>query len=334
MGFREREKGRLAPLKTKLFSGEACEPGVYRKKPRTFCLRRDRASENLHASIRNDAQDYFRRRDIRWHDGVGDGPSNHLCCSQSFCVNFWFPFRSAPGPLAAVLRGLGYDVAEMLPFELDRCASDSSPGYVAFEWIGERNYLAEGRGGKVARDDARKRGQHFTSLDFACRFRRSDDAIQMLAGEWKYTERYTNGRNLRFSRSGTDRLRIYDPALESADCQITLNGLPEEALFFDPFDQLMRQQLLCSAMEREGEMDADIVSLLHMAPKSNREFANRVTSPALRSKGSDVHDVWGRLVEPGRFVGVYVEDVLPLVCRHAPEADWATYMTQRFGGMG
>ena len=185
MGFREREKQRIVTAKPELFAVEACEPGLYRKKRRTFCIREDLASENLHASIREDALDYFRQRGIRWHDGIEGGPSNHLCCSQSFCVNFWFPFRSAPGSLTAVFRDLGYDVAEMLPFELDRCPSDNSPGYMAFEWIGERNYLAEGRGGKVARDGARKRVQHFTSLDFACRFRRSDGAIQIVAGEWK-----------------------------------------------------------------------------------------------------------------------------------------------------
>ena len=107
MGFRDREKRRLVPLKPELFSAEACEPGCYGKNRQDFCLRDDRASENLHASIRDVAVDYFRERDILWHDGIGGGPSNHLCCSQSFCVNFWFPFREAPGPLAAVLRGLG-----------------------------------------------------------------------------------------------------------------------------------------------------------------------------------------------------------------------------------
>ena len=136
---------------------------------------------------------------------------------------------------------------------------------------------------------------------------------------------------MRFSDNGTDRLKIYKPSLDAADCQIVLDGLRQEALFFDPFDQLMRLQLLCSAMEREGEMDPDVVSLLHIAPKSNREFVKRVTSPALRSIGCDVHEVWGKLVEPGHFAGVYAEDVLPLVCRHAPEPEWATYMTQRFG---
>lgn len=333
MGFRDREKRRLVPLKPELFSAEACEPGWYGKKRYDFCLRNDRASENLHASIRDAAVHYFGERDIPWHDGIAGGPSNHLCCSQSFCVNFWFPFRDAPGPLAVVLRGLGFDAAEVLPFELDRNGLGGRPGYMAFEWIGERNYLGEGPGGEAVRDEARSRGHHFTSLDFACRFRRSDGLIQIVAGEWKYTEFYSNDQNMRFSDNGTDRLKIYKPSLDAADCQIVLDGMQQESLFFDPFDQLMRQQLLCSAMEREGEMDADVVSLLHMAPRSNREFVNRMTSPALRSKGSDVHEVWGDLVELERFAGVYVEDVLPLVCRHAPEPEWASYMTQRFGDM-
>ena len=333
MGFRDREKRRLVPLKPDLFSAEACEPGWYGKKQYDFCLRNDRATENLHASVRDAAVEYFRERAILWHDGIDGGPSNHLCCSQSFCVNFWFPFRDAPGPLAAVLRGLGYDAAEMLPFELDRIGPGGRPGCMAFEWIGERNYLEEGSGGKVVRDEVRSRGRNFTSLDFACRFRRSDGLIQIVAGEWKYTEVYPNDRNMRFSDNGTDRLRIYKPSLDAADCQIVLDGVQQESLFFDPFYQLMRQQLLCSAMEREGEMDADIVSLLHVVPKSNREFVNRVTSPALRPKGSDVHEVWGNLVKPERFVGAYVEDVLPLVCRHAPEPELASYMTQRFGSM-
>ena len=320
-------------MKSKLFSAEACEPGRYGRGRYDFCLRNDRALENLHASIRDEALQYFRERKIPWHGGSKGRPSNHLCCSQSFCVNFWFPFRDAPGPLTVVLRGLGYDVAEMLPFELDRTSPNDSHGYMAFEWIGERNYLKEVRGGRVAKDDERTRGQYFTSLDFACRFRRSDDRIQIVAGEWKYTENYTNEKNMRFSDNGTDRLKIYEPSLKAPDCQIELNGLSQEALFFDPFDQLMRQQLLCSAMEREHEMETDVVSLLHVAPMANRELMARVTSPGLRSVGSDIHDVWSKLVKPGHFVGVHVEDVLPLVCRHAPDPELASYMTQRYGEM-
>ena len=124
-----------------------------------------------------------------------------------------------------MLLGLGFDVAEMLAFDLDRARSGENPAYVAFEWIGERNYLREGRGGNVAEDDARTRGHHFTSLDFAFRFRRSDGLIQIVAGEWKHTERYTNEKNMRFSDNGTDRLKTYKRPLEAADCQIDLGGL-------------------------------------------------------------------------------------------------------------
>ena len=320
-------------MKPQLFTSEACEPGIYRKKPRNFCLRNDRAKENLHATIRDKALLYFKERGIGWHDGVGNGTSNHPCSSQCCCVNFWFPFSHAPGQLASVLRGLGYDVAEMLPFELDRTPADDTCPYVAFEWIGERNYLQEHARGKVARDGERTRGANFTSLDFAFRFRRSDGRIQIVAGEWKYTEYYTIGRCLRFSRSGTDRLDIYRSSLEDPGCQITLGRLRPEALFFDPFDQLMRQQLLCSSMERHREMGADIVSLLHVAPAANRQLMGRVTSPTLQSSGSDIHKIWGKLVKSGRFFGTHVEDLLPLACRYAPDSEWAAYMKLRYGGM-
>lgn len=334
MRFRDREKRRLGPLKSELFSAEASEPGTYNGKRYDFCLRNDRARENLYAGIRDDALSYFSDRNVRWHDGRGDAPSNHLCCSQTFCVNFWFAFSGAPEPLAAVLRELGYDAVEMLSFELDRTAREDKPRYVSFEWIGARNYLAEHVRGRVARDEERSRGQNFTSLDFAFRFRRSDGLIQIVAGEWKYTENYANDKDIRLSSNGTDRMDIYWPSLEAPGCQIALNGVSKEALFFDPFDQLMRQQLLCSAMEREGEMGADVVSLLHIVPAANREFVGRVTSPALPAVGADVHETWSRLVERGRFAGAYVEDVLPLACRHAPEPEWAAYMRRRYGGIG
>ena len=146
MTFRDREKLRLLALKPKLFTLKACEPGTYKNnknKPHSFCLRNDRAKENLHPTIRDEALLYFQERGVGWHDGIGDSPSNHLCCSQCCCVNFWFPFVHAPDQLALVLRSLGFDVAEMLPFELDRSPTDNICPYVAFEWIGERNYLKE-----------------------------------------------------------------------------------------------------------------------------------------------------------------------------------------------
>ena len=332
MTFRDREKQRLLPLKPQLFSAEACEPGFYRNKLHDFCLRDDRAEENLHAIFRDEAIVYFKERGVRWHDGKKGRPSNHLCCSQCCCVNFWFPFVRAPDELAAVLCKLGYDVAQMLPLVLDgKLTGDSCP-YVAFEWIGERNYLKELRRGKVAPDGGRSRGANFTSLDFVFRFRRTDGRIQIVAGEWKYTENYKS-KNLRISPRGTDRLNIYRPSLEQPDCQINLGCIPPKALFFDPFYQLMRQQLLCSSMECHHEMDADIVSLLHVAPAANGELMDSVTSPELKSVDSDIHQVWAELVNSERFTAVYAENLLPLVCQYAPVPEWAAYMQLRYGGM-
>ena len=337
MSFRDREKKRLGPLKPELFSAEACEPGKYRGKERDFCLRDDRSSENLHSSIRDEAIVYFLDRSIPWHDGMNvarknDRPSNHLCCSQSACVNFWFRYVRSPENLAGVLRGLGYDVAEVLPFELDAPLSSGTRPYVAFEWIGERNYLRETSGGRLAGDAGRQRGANFTSLDFAMRFRQNDGRIHMIAGEWKYTEEYARDKSIRYSKAGTDRLDIYKSSLSMSDCQIKLQGVTAEALFFDPFDQLMRQQLLASAMERESEMDADIVSLLHVAPKANGELMNRITSPTLADLGDDIHAVWSKLVTPGRFSGCYTSDLLKQVIKNPPDADWANWVARRYGG--
>ena len=333
MGFRDREKRRLAPLKPDLFTEKACEWGSYRGRTYEFCLRDDQAAENLHESIRDEALRYFKERGIKWHDGNDDAPSNHLCCSQSCCVNFWMPFIHAPDRLALVLRGLGYNVAEVLPFTLDRMGTGNACPYVAFEWIGERNYLGELAGGKVVSDDGRTRGAGFTSLDLAFRFRWPDGGIEILLGEWKYTEKYTVGVDLRCSKSGTDRLAIYRSPLEDEGCQIVLGDVPAKALFFDPFYQLMRQQLLCSAMEHHREMGANVVSLMHVAPAANQELISRVTSAGLQSAGSNIHEIWSSLVKSGRFRGGHVESVLGLVCEHAPDPEWGHYMRRRYGGM-
>ena len=334
MTFRDREKERLEPLKGKLFSEPALASGIYRGRRRSFCLHEEHSAENLCPGIRESALRYFAERGIGWHDGRGDAPSNHLCCSQSCCVNFWFPFVDAPEELGVVLRGLGFDVAEVLPVVADVPPAGGRRPFVAFEWIGNRNYLDELSRGKVADDDRRTRGAGFTSLDFLVRFRRGDGRIQLVGGEWKYTEHYRRGASLQFSRSKRDRLKdVYGRHLDHPRCQIRAGAVESEALFFDPFDQLMRQQLLCSAMQESGEMDAAVVSLLHVAPWANGELMNRVTSPRLEALGDDIHEVWSSIAKPGCFKGVAVEDLLPLAQANAPVAGCGTYLEQRYGGM-
>jgi hypothetical protein len=48
-------------------------------------------------------------------------------------------------------------------------------------------------------------------------------------------------------------------------------------------------------MEKVHELGADIVSLLHIAPRHNQDF-RRVTLPALQGLGSSATEVWQKLV--------------------------------------
>ena len=339
MGFRDREKSRLVLLKPRLFTEAACAPGTYEETKRDFCLEDFHSPENLHGSIRDEALAYFRKRRIPWHDGMGDKralPSNHLCCSQSACVNCWFPFVRNAGALAQVLSEVGYAVDTVLPFSADWPLEDGQSPYVAFEWIGTRNYLGELIRGRQAEDQEQSRGAHFTSADFAFRFRRTDGKVQIVLGEWKYTENYPIGKSLRFSKSGRriDRLtQVYREHLTNPDCQIRLPAdIAFEDLFYDPFDQLMRLQLLASAIERERE-HADIVSVLHVAPRGNRELMERVTSRSLARimPGRNMHEIHEALVINGRFKGLYTDRLLRVAVHHASDKAWSDYMTLRYG---
>jgi len=206
-------------------------------------------------------------------------------------------------------------------------------GVVAFEWIGVDNYLSEGPRGRPVSAARRRRGTKATSADFVVRFRREDGCIQVVLGEWKYSETY-KAKSVRISRWHTDRAPVYRPHLEKPGCQIALDGeldLPD--LMYDPFDQMMRAQLLASEMERAREMDAYVVSYLHIAPRANGDLMKKITAPKLVDRGADVHEAWASLVKPGRFKAVYFEDLLPLVTQHAPDAGWAEWMRVRYGGM-
>ena len=336
MSFREKERKRQVSNKNTLFSKEACNDGFYKNKSRSFCLDEDYSTENLHASISENAIEYFFCRQIIWHDGLTkirpqDVPSNHLCCSQSFCVNSLFPFIDKPVLLKSVLQSLGYSVSEILPFILDKPLHNGSHPYLAFEWIGQKNYLGELKLGKVAADDDRDRGQGFTSADFAVRFRREDGHVQIILGEWKYTEYYNNS-SIQISASGTDRLaRIYGKELTKTRCPIKLPAnIRPEVLFFNPFDQMMRLQLMAAAMERGHEMEADFVTAIHIAPKENKELMNRITSNELSCLGNNIHAIWSNLVGRDKFKAIYSEDIIPVILNGCMNESWNNYMRLRY----
>ena len=301
-------------------SDSARADGVYKGKPRAFCLPIELAEQNLVPEIREIAVSHFAEHEIKWHDGQKGRPSNHLCDSQVCCVNFLFPFADKPNELAQVFRLVYPDIEKMLPVESGR--------YVSFEWIGQENYLGE----KISHSGQRTRGANCTSADSIVMFERKDKKKQVVLIEWKYTESY-NGNFLKFSDSGTDRTKIYRPLFEKDDCPVNKDILPNfDFLFYEPFYQFMRQQFLASEMEKARELGADIVSVLHIAPAHNEDF-RKVTSPKLASLGESATGIWSKFAKhEGRFISITTEKLFGNLSEsHLPEMkSWVEYIHARY----
>jgi hypothetical protein len=105
-----------------------------------------------------------------------------------------------------------------------------------------------------------------------------------------------------------------------------------EALFFEPFYQLMRQQFLANEMEKTHEWGADIVNLLHIAPAHNLDF-RRVTSPDLKIGDLSAIDIWKKQVKsPNRFISVSTEMLFGnfSLCYPKMMIEWKEYITNRY----
>ena len=321
--FLEEEKKRYLEIKknSDLFSVEAQADGIYKGKTHPFCLPIEYAEENLFPGIRDQVMEYFQAEEIKWHDGREGKPSNHLCDSQVCCVNFLFPFAYYPQVLIELIKPLFPSAKRMLPLE-------AGNQFISMEWIGNQNYLGE----REPKSGKRTRGANITSADAAIRFENQDGQKQIVLIEWKYTESYSS-TFLKYSKSGTDRTEIYKHLYLRDDFPLDKERLPDfNALFYEPFYQLFRQQLLANEMEKANEFGADIVSLLHIAPAANLEF-QRVTSPELRPLGETVIDVWNTLVrKSNRFHSTSADNFFGLfpISRYPEMEDWFRYITSRY----
>src|ERR1044072_3080606 len=233
------------------------------------------------------------------------------------------PFADKPDLLARWIGSvLGIDPPEVLPIEQGRGGRD---WYVAFEWIGETDYLNEGNA-----KGHRNRGANATAADAAVKFRTGDGQIHLLLIEWKYTESY--GQPLSKAPRGTRISRYRDIAFQPsgpirADVDLTL-----EDFFWEPFYQLLRQQMLAWHVERDPACGFDRARVLHLSPHGNRAL-HRVTSPALSKFGDDAFEVFtALLVSPGDFIGCTIEQaVAPLA--GWPEARWYSGLVARYPGL-
>jgi hypothetical protein len=112
-------------------------------------------------------------------------------------------------------------------------------------------------------------------------------------------------------------------------------GLKLEDFFWEPFYQLLRQQMLAWQMEKcTGER----TRVLHISPRENLAL-HKITSNAFREiNGVAYNDAFeafkATLVGPkdgvARFTSVYTEDVFGPLLRDAADDPWASYLADRY----
>ena len=238
-----------------------------------------------------------------------------------------------PGLIKSVFSSideLNMNIDDVLPIKQDIIRKKERLPYIVFEWIGTLDYLNE----QKRKGGNRTRGANYTSADFAFRFRQTDGKIHLVLGEWKYTEEYG------VEDKGEDEVRLdnYREAFNKNE-GVFFQEYRElyRAMFFDPFYQLLRLQLLAQEMEFKKEFDADVVSVLLICPEANKEFRNRVTSPELTEyadfKGKGPLEIWKMLVPPEKFNSISVENLFRSILNNQLLADagWIEYLKVRYG---
>ena len=172
---------------------------------------------------------YFERNSIAWWMGdEKNEPTGHLLSSQVACINHLYFLRQRKDVATAILQNVSDKIEEAVRVD---------GGYIEFEVIGKENYLGE---------KSHTRGANSTSVDAIMVGAKKDGANILILIEWKYTEEYREE-----NKYIPERYNIYDRFLQDTNCPI--NTTDPEALYYEPFYQLMRQTLLGWKMIREKE---------------------------------------------------------------------------------
>jgi hypothetical protein len=308
-------------LISKTLPRAAKKPGLYRNRMYPFCLPLQYAAYNLFHEIREDALATFKRHDIVWHSSALPGlPTNHLCSSQVFAVNLLFPFIDKPEALADALRPYFPDIQRMLPVEDKR--------YIAFEWIGDINYLKEDP--KIG--EFRQRGAGNTSIDAMMMYEAADGKTVMLLVETKYSESYGVSYK-RFRSDGSDRLESYGEFFNSPSSPINRDVAPDLADFlYEPFYQLLRHSLLAAQIMKTGKPKVSRVQVVHLTVHRNKDLL-AVTSPRFRRLGDTTYGVWKKLLkDPSAFSLISAESFFKGISleSHRELEPWALFMANRY----
>ncbi|WP_162502438.1 PGN_0703 family putative restriction endonuclease [Treponema endosymbiont of Eucomonympha sp.] len=259
--------------------------------PRDFALQDSRLP--LWSGIADDAILYFEANAIPWWKAAGEKsdrgmPSSHLLSSQAACVNHLYALRQRQDFAAAILQKI--DLRIVSAEKIGK--PDIEAGYVAFEIIGAKNYLGEKN---------HTRGALSTSVDAVMLGKKNGGKNILVLIEWKYTEEYITGDyNKNTGVDGQHRHDRYDPLLKEEDSPISVASF--EALYYEPFYQLMRQTVLGWKMVEHNEYCCDEFVHIHVIPDGNLELLNNVTSPLLREHGNTISEAWkGVLKKPDKY---------------------------------
>jgi len=295
MSYREEQRERAVRLRDELFR----DPGddIVLSKPEL----------NLWAGVREDALEYYKQNKIRWW-GSGNNLTGHLLSSQIACLNHLYFLRQRQDASTLVLRNINNTIQKAIKVDT---------GFVEFEKVGTR---------KLGKEEHLTRGAYCTSID-ALMIGENIYGVKILfLIEWKYTELYGSVSKLK-GRSGERRLEAYQELLNSKDCPIKVSN--KEALYYEPFYQLMRQTLLGWQMVTRKEYDCEDWVHLHVIPDENEELKNTVTSPDLN--GSNIEEAWKSvLVEPNRYISIDPKKLMLPIKDCFDTKSLLTYLEKRY----
>lgn len=272
---------------------------------------------NLWEGIREDAIFYFSENKIPWWEGTDDGPTGHLVSSQVACVNHLFLLRQRRDLATAVLKQIDRDIIS---------AERLDDGFVEFEVIGQKNYINERQ---------HTRGANATSIDAMMLGRKAKKNV-LVSIEWKYTENYSGEPLYKEAR-----WEIYNPLLEEQNCPIDCDKArdlgkkgPFEALYYEPFYQLMRQTLLSWKMADANEYGADDYIHLHIVPDENKEMLEGVTSKDLQIIDDDTLDMelaWKRILKiPAKYKRISPKDFFETLTDEKDTKSLLQYLEKRY----
>lgn len=303
MNYREEQRERAIKLREELFRDPG--DGLYKNIKREFVL--SKPDLNLWTGIREDALHYYKQNKITWWDS-GDEPTGHLLSSQIACINHIYYLRQRQDASTLVLRNIENTIQKAVKIDT---------GFVEFEKVGSK---------KLGKEKHLIRGANCTSIDAIMIGENIYGKKILFLIEWKYTESYGSESKLK-GESGKRRLEAYKELLYLKDCPISVSNI--EALYYEPFYQLMRQTLLGWQMVTRKEYECEDWVHLHVIPDDNKELKNTITSPYL--KGSNIEEAWKSvLIEPYRYISIDPKKLIYPIKECLDTKSLLTYLERRY----